>query len=116
MLEVLGENHIRAATALGLPRRRIIYDYALRVAILPTITLIGIGFGNLLSGAVFAEIIFTRPGIGKLLYDMVEARNYPVVQGTVLVTAMLYVFTLLAADLLAATLDPRMRHRLEREG
>ncbi|MGI9395787.1 MAG: ABC transporter permease [Boseongicola sp.] len=112
MLEVLGENHVRAATAFGLPRRKIVYNYALRVAILPAITLIGVGFGGLLSGAVFAEIIFTRPGVGKLIFDMVEARNFPVVQGAVLVTALLYVFALLAADILAALLDPRMRQKL----
>ena len=112
MLEVLGENHIRAATAFGLPRRKIVYNYALRVAILPTITLIGIGFGGLLSGAVFAEIIFTRPGLGKLIFDMVETRNFPVVQGAVLVTALLYVTAQLVSDVLAALLDPRMRQRL----
>src|SRR5690606_28703074 len=66
MLEVMGENYIRAARAYGLPRRTIVYRYALRVAILPTITLIGIGFGALLSGTVFAEIIFQRPGAGLL--------------------------------------------------
>ncbi|MGR3316521.1 ABC transporter permease [Roseovarius indicus] len=112
MLEVLGENHVRAATAFGLPRRKIVYNYALRVAILPTITLIGVGFGGLLSGAVFAEIIFTRPGLGKLIFDMVEARNFPVVQGAVLITALLYVFALLATDVLAAFFDPRMRQKL----
>ena len=112
MLEVLGENHIRAATAFGLPKQKIIYNYALKVAILPTITLIGIGFGSLLSGAVFAEIIFARPGIGKLIYDMVESRNFPVVQGAVLVTALLYVFTMLMTDIIVASLDPRVRQKL----
>ncbi len=112
MLEVLGENHIRAARAFGLPRRTIVYRYALKVAILPTVTLVGIGFGNLLSGAVFAEIIFSRPGIGKLIFDMVLTRNYPVVQGGVLITAVLYVAATLLADLAAAALDPRVRRSL----
>ncbi len=112
MLEVIGENHIRAARSFGLPQRIVVYRYALKVAILPTITLLGIGFGNLLSGAVFAEIIFSRPGIGKLIYDMVMTRNFPVVQGGVLITAVLYVATTLFADLLAASLDPRIRKSL----
>ena len=112
MLEVIGENHIRAARSFGLPHRVVIYRYALKVAILPTITLLGVGFGNLLSGAVFAEIIFSRPGIGKLIFDMVVTRNFPVVQGGVLVTAILYVTTTLFADLLAASMDPRIRKSL----
>jgi peptide/nickel transport system permease protein len=109
MLEVMGENYIRTARAFGLPERRIVYRYALTVAILPTVALLGVGIGNLLSGAVFAEIVFARPGIGKLIYDSVLNRNYPVVMGAVLVTTMLYVLATLIADLLAALLDPRVR-------
>jgi peptide/nickel transport system permease protein len=112
MLEVMGENYIRAARAFGLPPNQIVYGYALRIAILPTITLIGIGFGNLLSSAVFAEIIFARPGMGKLIYDTVQARNFPVIQGAVLVTIALYVIITLAADLAVAWLDPRVRQSL----
>jgi peptide/nickel transport system permease protein len=109
MLEVMGENYIRTARAFGLPERRIVYRYALTVAILPTVALLGVGIGNLLSGAVFAEIVFARPGVGKLIYDSVLNRNYPVVMGAVLVTTMLYVLATLIADLLAALLDPRVR-------
>ena len=109
MLEVMGDNFIRTARAFGLPERRIVYRYALTVAILPTVALLGVGIGNLLSGAVFAEIVFARPGIGKLIYDSVLNRNYPVVMGAVLVTTMLYVLATLIADLLAALLDPRVR-------
>ena len=112
MLEVMGENHIRAARAFGLPPAMLVYRYALKVAILPTVTLLGVGMGNLLSGAVFAEIIFARPGVGKLIVDMVVTRNFPVVQGAVLLTAVLYVFTVLIADLVAASLDPRVRKSL----
>lgn len=112
MLEVMGENYIRAARAFGLQQRTVVYRYALKVAILPTITLIGIGFGALLSGAVLAEIIFSRPGIGKIIFDMVMKRNFPVVQGAVLVTIALYVFVTLAADLMVAWLDPRVRDSL----
>jgi peptide/nickel transport system permease protein len=112
MLEVMGENHIRTARAFGLPERLIVYRYALKIAILPTVTLLGVGAGNLLSGAVFAEIVFARPGIGKLIYDMAITRNYPVVQGAVLVTTVLFVLSALLADLLNAWLDPRVRASL----
>ncbi|MDE2789399.1 MAG: ABC transporter permease [Paracoccaceae bacterium] len=112
MLEVMGENYIRAARAFGLRPRTIVYRYALKVAILPTITLVGIGFGGLLSGTVFAEIIFARPGIGKIIYDMVLNRNFPVVQGAVMVTVGLYVVVTLLSDLMVAVLDPRVRESL----
>lgn len=112
MLEVMSETYIKAAYAFGLPRHKVLFSYALKVAILPTITLIGIGFGNLLSGTVLAEIIFARPGVGKLIYDMVQTRNFPVVQGAVLITTALYVFIALISDLVIAWLDPRVRHSL----
>lgn len=112
MLEVMGENYIRSARAFGLPPLRIVFRYALPVAVLPTITLIGVGFGGLLSGTVFAEIIFSRPGVGRIIYDMVQARNFPVVQGAVLVTIALYVVVTLIADLLVSWLDPRVRDTL----
>ena len=109
MLEVMGENYIRAAKAYGLPSSTVVYRYALKVAILPTVTLLGVGMGNLLSGAVFAEIIYARPGVGKLIVDMVLTRNFPVVQGAVLMTSILYVLVVTLTDLLAASLDPRIR-------
>lgn len=112
MLEVMGENYIRTARAFGLPRRVIVYRYALPIAILPTITLLGVGIGHLLSGAVFAEIVFARPGVGKLVYDAINARNYPLVSGAVLVTTAFYVLATLVADFLVAGLDPRVRASL----
>ncbi len=112
MLEVMGENYIKSAHAFGLRSKTIVYRYGLKVAILPTITLVGIGFGGLLSGAVFAEIIFSRPGIGKVIYDMVLSRNFPVVQGAVLATIALYVAVTLAADIVVSYLDPRVRDSL----
>jgi len=112
MLEVMGETYIRAARAFGLRPRRVVFGYALRVAILPTITLIGMGFGGLISATVFAEIIFARPGIGKLIFDSVMARNFPVVQGAVLVATTLYIGVVLLSDLLIAWLDPRVRESL----
>ncbi len=112
MLEVMGENFIRAARAYGLPERAIIARYALKIAIIPTVTLLGVGIGNMLSGALFAEIVFARPGIGKLIYDMVLMRNYPVVQGAVLVTTALFVVSALIADMINSALDPRVRASL----
>jgi peptide/nickel transport system permease protein len=109
MLEVLGEAHVRTMRAFGLPERAIVLRYALKLAVLPTVALLGVGVGQLLSGAVFAEIVFNRPGIGKLVFDAVLARNFPLVSGTVLVTTVLFVLCTLAADLFAAWLDPRVR-------
>jgi peptide/nickel transport system permease protein len=109
MLEVLGSNHIRTAKAFGLPQRWITFRYALRIAILPTVTLLGVGIGYLLSASLFAEIVFARPGIGKLIFDAVSTRNYPVVMGSVLVTTVLFVVATTAADFVNALLDPRMR-------
>jgi peptide/nickel transport system permease protein len=112
MLEVMGENHVRTARAFGIPESRVVFRYALRIAILPTVTLLGLAIGGLLSSTVFAETVFARPGIGKLTVDMVRLRNYPVVQGTVLVTVGLFVLGQLLADLTVAWLDPRVRSRL----
>jgi len=112
MLEVLEAPHIRTARAFGLPDRQITYRYALTIAILPTVTLLGIGIGQMLSSAVFAEIVFARPGIGKLVYDAILTRNYPLVTGSVLVTTVLFVLINLAADLMVGALDPRVRSRL----
>ena len=112
MLEVLSEGHIRTARAFGLPERMIVFRYALRIAVLPTVTLIGLGMGGLLSSAVFAEAVFNRPGIGKMVLGAVETRNYPVVMGTVLVTVGLFALCTLLADLLVAALDPRVRASL----
>lgn len=114
MLEVMGENHIRTARAFGLSERRIMFDYVLRIALLPTITVLGMGIGQMLSGAVFAEIVFGRPGIGKLVYDSIAARNYPIVVGTLLVTTGFFVLVNLIADLLIAFLDPRVRNVVSR--
>jgi len=109
MLEVMEENHIRTARAFGLPERTIIFHYALRIAILPTVTILGMGVGAMLSGALFAEIVFSRPGIGKLLHEAVVTRNYPVVMGSVLVTTTFFVLSTLISDIINAALDPRLR-------
>jgi len=109
MLEVMEENHIRTARAFGLPERTIIIHYALRIAVLPTVTILGLGIGAMLSGALFAEIVFSRPGIGKLLHEAVVTRNYPVVMGSVLVTTTFFVLSTLVSDIINAALDPRLR-------
>ncbi|MDH3629385.1 MAG: ABC transporter permease [Acidobacteriota bacterium] len=109
MLEVIEEQHVRTARAFGLPEWVVIRDYALRIAILPTVTVIGLGIGMTLSSALFTEIVFSRPGIGKLLHESVMTRNYPVVMGTVLITTIFFVVATLLSDLVNAWLDPRLR-------
>lgn len=112
MLEVMGENHVRTARAYGLPERVVVYRYALKLAVLPTVTVIGVGMGFLLSAALFTEIVFARPGIGKLIYDSITTRNYPVVMGSVLVSTILFVVSTTLSDLVNAWLDPRIRASL----
>lgn len=114
MLEVMGANHIRTARAFGLSESRIVFRYALRIAIVPTISVIAVGLGSILSSAVFVETVFSRPGIGTLITGAVFKRNYPVVMGTVLVTTAFYLLVITAADLLIARLDPRVRDALSR--
>lgn len=109
MLEVMGENYIRAARALGLRERLIAYRYALKNAIIPTVALIGVSLGDLLGGAVFVEAIFSRPGLGSLIVDAIADRNFPIVRGGVLVIVVLFVLANLAADLSYRFLDPRIR-------
>jgi peptide/nickel transport system permease protein len=111
MLETLGESYIRTARAFGLPRRVVIYNYALRVAILPAVQVLGVGIGGMLSSAVFAEIVFSRPGLGSLIYESVSGRNYPVVMGAMFVAIGFFVACTLIADLINIALDPRQRSR-----
>jgi peptide/nickel transport system permease protein len=109
LLEVLNQTYIRAAMAAGMSRRQIFYKYALKNAIIPTVAVLGIGVGNLMGGAVFVELIFSRPGMGTLIYNAIQARNYPVVRAGVLVVAFLFVAANLLADLLYTYLDPRIQ-------
>jgi peptide/nickel transport system permease protein len=112
MLEVMNENHVRTARAFGLPERMIVFRYALRIAVLPTVTLLGIAIGGLLSSAVFAEIVFNRPGIGQLALAAANTRNYPVMMGATLTTVFLFALFTMIADLIVAVLDPRVRASL----
>ncbi len=112
LLEVLTENHVRTLRAYGISEAKILMKYALKPAALPTIAVLGMGFGELLGGAVFAEVIFNRPGLGSLVYDAIRTRNYPVVQGGVFVIVSLYVLTNLISDFSQSLIDPRERTRL----
>lgn len=109
MLEVMNANYIRTARSFGLRERVIFYKYALKNAIIPTVAVLGAAMGTLMGGAIFMEIIFTRPGLGTLIVDSISTRNYPIVRGSVLVIALLFVFANLLADLSYRFLDPRIR-------
>ena len=109
LLEVLHEDYIRTARAKGLPERQVILRHALRAALLPLVTVVGLQMGGLLAGAVITETIFSWEGIGKLLVESIEKRDYPVTQACVLVIACSYVLVNQCTDLLARCLDPRMR-------
>jgi peptide/nickel transport system permease protein len=110
MVEVLGDDYVRTARAKGLGERRVIYVHALRNALLPVITVAGLQFGSLLTGAIIVEMVFARPGLGSMLVAAINERNYPVVQGVVLVIAGIYVLVNLVVDLAYGIADPRIRH------
>ncbi|MEW6719972.1 MAG: ABC transporter permease [Thermodesulfobacteriota bacterium] len=110
LLEELGKEYVTAATARGLSRRAAVALHALRNALVPTATVLGLSFGAVLAGSVIAETIFAWPGIGRLLIQAIDARDYPLVQGCVLVIALCTVLVNLATDLLCARLDPRIRY------
>lgn len=109
MLEILNEDFIRNARAFGLPERTVIIRYALRIAVTPTVTVLGVGVGYMLSSAIFIEIVFSRPGIGKLMYDALLVRNYPMIMGAVLASTGILIAATTLADILNAAIDPRIR-------
>ncbi len=110
MLEVLAEDYIRTARAKGLSSRRLLLRHALKNAAVPIVTTIGLGIAMLLSGVIVTESVFAIPGIGRLTVDSILRRDYPVIQGIVLVTAAVYVFINLVIDLLYGLFDPRIRY------
>jgi peptide/nickel transport system permease protein len=112
LLEVLGEPFIRTARAYGQPEARVVMKYALKLACIPTVAILGVGIGELMGGAVFVEIIFNRPGLGSLIFDAIKNRNYPIVQGGILVVVAIFVLANLLVDLSYAWLDPRVRENL----
>ena len=110
LLEVLRQDFVRTAWAKGLPGRAVVSRHALRNALIPVITISGLQFGQLMGGAVVVESVFGLPGLGKLLVDRVLGRDYPVIQGVVLVAACGFVLTNLVVDLVYSLVDPRIRH------
>jgi len=109
MLEVLHEDFIRTARAKGLTERAVILRHALRAALLPIVTVLGLQLGSLLAGAVITETVFSWDGIGRLLVESIEKRDYPVTQACVLVVALIYVMVNLATDIIYTKIDPRVR-------
>ena len=109
LLEVLVQDYIRTAWAKGLPKRIVYLRHALRNALIPVLTMLGLQFGAMLAGAVVTETVFSRPGLGRLVVSAILWKDYPLVQGIVLFMAAMYVVVNLLVDLLAAWLDPRIR-------
>lgn len=110
LLEVLNDDFIRTARAKGLSERTVIFRHALRAALLPIVTIVGLQMGSLLAGTVITETIFSWDGIGRLLVESIEKRDYPVTQACVLAIALSYVVINLLTDITYRVVDPRMRH------
>ena len=111
MLEALSEDYIRTARAKGLGDGAVIRRHALKNALIPVVTVLGLQLGTLIGGAVITEYVFALPGVGRLVVDAVFARDYPLVQGVVLLIAVGFILSNLAVDLLYGWIDPRIRHR-----
>ncbi|OLD60258.1 MAG: hypothetical protein AUI83_02375 [Armatimonadetes bacterium 13_1_40CM_3_65_7] len=111
MLGVLRQEYIVTARAKGLAPRAVVVRHALKNALIPTITMLGLQLGALLGGAVVTETIFSRPGVGRLAVDAILSRDFPLVQGTVLVAAVAYVLVNLIVDISYAAVDPRIHYQ-----
>ena len=111
MLEVLNQDFVRTARAKGLRERVVVVRHVLKNALIPVVTIIGLQAGTLLAGAVIVESVFSRPGLGRYTVTAIQARDFPQVQGIVLVSAAVYVFVNLTVDLLYAFIDPRIRYQ-----
>jgi peptide/nickel transport system permease protein len=110
MLETLSQEYIITARSKGLEEKVVVIKHALKNALIPIVTVVGLQFGLLLGGAVLTETVFAWPGIGRLIVDSILARDYPVIQGTILIFGLLYILVNLAVDLLYAVIDPRIRY------
>jgi peptide/nickel transport system permease protein len=110
MLEVLNQDYVRTARAKGVDQRSILFVHALKNAAVPIVTIVGIGFASLIGGAVVTESVFAIPGLGRLVVDAILRRDYPVIQGVVLMFSFVYVLVNLAVDLLYTVFDPRIRY------
>jgi peptide/nickel transport system permease protein len=109
VLETLNQDYVRTARAKGLTERNVVFRHAVRNALLPVVTVIGLNFGLLISGAVLTETIFGLAGVGRTLFDGITARDYPLVQGFTVVIAAAFVLINLGVDILYGYLDPRIR-------
>src|SRR5438309_4462572 len=110
MLEVLGQDYVRTARAKGLVEHTVVVRHALRNALIPTVTVLGLAFGSLLSGAVMTETIFAWPGLGRYAYQAAVSNDFPSIIGVTFVIALIYIVVNLAVDLLYAVLDPQIRY------
>ncbi|HBY99367.1 MAG: ABC transporter permease [Ardenticatenaceae bacterium] len=111
LIETLGEDYIRTARAKGLTDNKVYFHHALKNALIPVITVVGLQFGTLLGGAVLTETIFNLPGLGRLLVDAINARDYPIIQGCVLTISFFFVVANLVVDVMYGFIDPRIRYR-----
>jgi peptide/nickel transport system permease protein len=111
LIEALSEDYVRTGRAKGLSERAILGRHALKNSLIPVVTVLGLQLGGLIGGAVITEYVFALPGVGRLVVDAVFARDYPLVQGVVLLIALGYILTNLLVDLVYGWLDPRIRHR-----
>ena len=111
MLEALGEDYVRTARAKGLAEGAIIRGHVLKNALIPVVTVLGLQLGTLIGGAVITEYVFALPGVGRLVVDAVFARDYPLVQGVVLLIAVGFILSNLVVDVLYGFIDPRIRYR-----
>lgn len=113
MLDVLTEDYVRTAYAKGLPSRHVILLHALRNALIPAMTVVGISLANLLGGSIIVETVFNLPGMGRLVVQSITRRDFPVIQGVVLITAVIQLVVMLLIDILYVYVDPRVRYGSE---
>jgi ABC-type dipeptide/oligopeptide/nickel transport system permease component len=111
LLEALAEDYVRTARAKGLSEWRVVWNHVLRNALIPVVTILGLQLGTLIGGAVITEYVFALPGVGRLVVDAVFARDYPLVQGVVLLIAVGFIVSNLVVDVLYGWIDPRIRSR-----
>jgi peptide/nickel transport system permease protein len=111
MLEVIESDYIRTARAKGLPERKVVYKHALRNAVLPVVTVAGIQLGHILAGAILVETVFTWPGMGRLMFEGILRRDYPLIMGILIFSSVMVIIANLLTDILYGILDPRIRRR-----
>lgn len=110
MLDVIRQDYIRTAKAKGLPKRVIVYLHALKNALIPVITIVGLRFGTLLAGTILTEVVFSIPGVGRYMVDAILTRDYPIVQGSILVVASSFVIINILVDIVYKIVDPRIKY------